>query len=101
MNHAEDDLADKSIVFHVAKLKRNIVERTINQLKQDRRIPTRYEKLAANYTAMITIWSRHGVRSPAFFCGYSLKTRPCLRIWYQHKMLKLQLLLHKAQKLSS
>jgi transposase len=34
---------------------RNIVERTINRLKQFRRIATRYEKLAANYTAMLTI----------------------------------------------
>ena len=34
---------------------RNIVERAINRLKQFRRIATRYEKLAANYTAMITI----------------------------------------------
>ncbi len=31
---------------------RNVVERTINRLKQFRRIATRYEKLAANYTAM-------------------------------------------------
>lgn len=34
---------------------RNIVERTINRLKQWRRIATRYEKLATNYAAMITI----------------------------------------------
>jgi transposase len=34
---------------------RNIVERAINRLKQFRRIATRYEKLAANYTAMLTI----------------------------------------------
>ncbi|WP_157135572.1 MULTISPECIES: transposase [Kamptonema] len=34
---------------------RNIVERAINRIKQWRRIATRYEKLAANYTAMITI----------------------------------------------
>ncbi len=47
---------------HVAILKareiyrqRNIVERAINRLKQFRRIATRYEKLAANYTAMLTI----------------------------------------------
>ena len=31
---------------------RNIVERAIDRLKQWRRIATRYEKLAANYTAM-------------------------------------------------
>ncbi len=36
---------------------RNIVERTINRLKQFRRIATRYEKLAVNYTAMIGIAS--------------------------------------------
>jgi len=34
---------------------RNIVERAINRLKQFRRIATRYEKLAANYTAMLAI----------------------------------------------
>ena len=34
---------------------RNIVERAINRLKQFRRIATRDEKLATNYTAMITI----------------------------------------------
>jgi transposase len=34
---------------------RNVIERTINRLKQFRRIATRYEKLAANYTAMISI----------------------------------------------
>ncbi|MGI2909642.1 transposase [Tolypothrix sp. VBCCA 56010] len=31
---------------------RNVVERAINRLKQFRRIATRCEKLAANYTAM-------------------------------------------------
>ncbi|MGL5804493.1 MAG: IS5 family transposase [Xenococcaceae cyanobacterium] len=31
---------------------RNVVERTFNRLKQFRRIATRYEKLAVNYTAM-------------------------------------------------
>ncbi len=35
--------------------KRNIVERLINRLKQFRRIATRYEKRAANFSAMITI----------------------------------------------
>lgn len=34
---------------------RNLVERAINRLKQFRRVATRYEKLATNYTAMITI----------------------------------------------
>ncbi len=36
---------------------RNVVERAINRIKQFRRIATRYEKLAANYTAMIMIAS--------------------------------------------
>jgi transposase len=35
--------------------KRNIVERLINRLKQFRRIATRYEKRASNFSAMITI----------------------------------------------
>ena len=35
--------------------KRNIVERLINRLKQFRRIATRYEKRAANFSAMITL----------------------------------------------
>lgn len=34
---------------------RNRVERCINRLKQFRRIATRYEKLAANYLAMVTL----------------------------------------------
>ncbi len=34
---------------------RTRVERTINRLKQFRRIATRYEKRAANYLAMVTI----------------------------------------------
>ena len=34
---------------------RNVVERTINRLKQWRRVATRYEKRAANYLAMVTI----------------------------------------------
>ncbi len=51
---------------------RNVVERAINQLKQFRCIATRYEKLAANYTAMIAM--------PVFCCGCSLKTRPSDRL---------------------
>jgi transposase len=35
--------------------RRNLVERCINRLKQNRRIATRYEKLAANYLAMLTV----------------------------------------------
>ena len=34
---------------------RNVIERCINWLKQWRRVATRYEKLAANYAAMILI----------------------------------------------
>jgi len=34
---------------------RNRVERCINRLKQYRRVATRYEKLAVNYLAMVTI----------------------------------------------
>jgi len=35
--------------------RRNIVERLINRLKQFRRIATRYEKRALNFSAMLTI----------------------------------------------
>jgi transposase len=34
---------------------RNRVERLINRLKQFRRVATRYEKLAANFLAMLTL----------------------------------------------
>ncbi len=34
---------------------RNRIERSINRLKQFRRIAVRYEKRAANYLAMLTI----------------------------------------------
>ena len=34
---------------------RNVVERLINRLKQFRRIATRYEKRAANYSAMLAL----------------------------------------------
>jgi transposase len=34
---------------------RNRVERCINRLKQYRRVATRYEKLAVNYLAMVTV----------------------------------------------
>ena len=34
---------------------RSRVERTINRLKQFRRVATRYEKRAANYLAMVTV----------------------------------------------
>lgn len=38
-----------------AYAERNRVERLINRLKQFRRVATRYEKLAANYLAMLTL----------------------------------------------
>ena len=43
---------------------RNLVERFFNKIKQFRRIATRFEKLAENFRAMITlasirIWLRH------------------------------------------
>jgi transposase len=38
-----------------AHRERNVVERTINRLKQHRAIATRYDKLAARYHAMLTI----------------------------------------------
>ena len=41
----------------LAYRKRNIVERLINRLKQFRHIATRYEKRAANFSAMITLAS--------------------------------------------
>jgi transposase len=34
---------------------RNLVERCINRLKRFRRVATRYEKLAINFLAMVTI----------------------------------------------
>lgn len=34
---------------------RNRIERLINRLKQLRRVATRYEKLASNYLAMLTL----------------------------------------------
>jgi transposase len=34
---------------------RNVRERLVGRLKQFRRIATRYEKLAANYQAMLTL----------------------------------------------
>ena len=36
---------------------RNYVERTINRLKQFRRVATRYEKRAVNFLAMVTLAS--------------------------------------------
>jgi transposase len=45
----------------IYRQRNNIVECAINRLKNWRRIATRYEKLRANYTAMI--------RMPAFCCG--------------------------------
>jgi transposase len=43
------------VLDRAAYRRRNFVERLINRLKQSRRIATRYEKLAANYLAMLTL----------------------------------------------
>ena len=44
------------ITFDRARYReRNVIERCINRLKQWRRVATRYEKLAANYVAVILI----------------------------------------------
>jgi transposase len=40
---------------HPRYRERNRVERLINRLKQFRRVATRYEKLAVNYLAMVTL----------------------------------------------
>ena len=47
----------KGMFSKTAYRKRNIVERLINRLKQFRRIATRYEKRATNFSAMITLAS--------------------------------------------
>lgn len=44
-----------ALVNWAAYWSRNAIERLINRLKQFRRIATRYEKLAANYLAMVHI----------------------------------------------
>ena len=46
----------RSITFDKARYReRNVIERCINRLKHWRRVATRYEKLAANYAAVILI----------------------------------------------
>ena len=50
VDEAPDPAFDRS-----AYRERNVVERTIDRLKQWRRIATRYEKRAANYLAMLTV----------------------------------------------
>lgn len=46
----------REIVFDKERYReRNVVERYINRLKQWRRVATRYEKLAANYAAIILV----------------------------------------------
>jgi transposase len=44
-----------ALMDRAAYRRRNVVERLINRLKQHRRVATRYEKLAANYLAMLTL----------------------------------------------
>ena len=50
IDEAQDPTFDR-----VAYRERNIIERTINRLKQWRWIATRHEKRAANYLAMLTV----------------------------------------------
>ena len=57
---------------------RNRVERFFNKLKQFRRIATRYERLAANYLAMIKIatiriWLRANESTTKCIAGFSAK----------------------------
>ena len=47
-------LEQRSYDRHLYK-DRNLIERFFNRIKQFRRIATRYEKLARNFNAMITI----------------------------------------------
>ena len=62
-HHIRCTIARRSNEHHRASFnkscyrKRNIVERLINRLKQFRRIATRYQKRAANFSAMITVAS--------------------------------------------
>jgi len=49
------DEAPDSAFDRKAYRERNVVERTINRLKQCRRIATRYEKRAGTYVAMLTV----------------------------------------------
>ena len=46
---------DRAAVDAGAYKGRNVVERCVGRLKRMRRIGTRYEKLAANYAAMLTL----------------------------------------------
>jgi transposase len=57
---------------------RNLVERFFNEIKQCRRVATRYDKLAANYLAFIKlasirIWLRANESTP--YRGSSLASR--------------------------
>ena len=62
-HHVRCTIARRSNEHHRASFnkeyyrKRNVIERLINRLKQFRRIATRYEKRASNFSAMITIAS--------------------------------------------
>ena len=52
-----------------AGVSRNLIERFFNKIKQCRRVPTRYDKLAANYLAFvklasIRIWLRANESTP-------------------------------------
>ena len=53
----EERTAERPLCDHLLYRKRNLVERTINRLKQFRRIATRYEKEGENHLAMLHIGS--------------------------------------------
>lgn len=50
-----EHVGDRAAVDAVAYRGRNVIERCVGRLKRMRRIGTRYEKLAANYAAMLTL----------------------------------------------
>lgn len=52
----EDKLGRRDAAFNKAAYRqRNVIERCIGHLKECRRICTRYEKLAVNFKAMVTL----------------------------------------------
>jgi len=52
--YRDDEMGDHTY-DRDAYRERPMIERAINRLKRDRRIATRYEKLASSYLAMVTI----------------------------------------------
>jgi transposase len=50
-----EHVADRPGLHAAAYRGRNVVERCVGKLKEMRRVATRYEKLGANYAAMVTL----------------------------------------------